>query len=58
MIGLQPTHIVLIVLVALVLFAPDRLPLVARGMKKMVSEFKKEASGKGEQSKSPRAADD
>ncbi len=42
MIGLQPAHIVVIVLFGVLLFAPSRLPLLARGMKKMVSEFRKE----------------
>ncbi len=46
MIGLQPIHILLIVLVALILFAPGRVPLVIRGAKKMVSEFKREVSAK------------
>lgn len=41
MFGLQPAHIVIIVLVALLFFAPSRLPLLARGMKTMVSEFRK-----------------
>jgi Sec-independent protein translocase protein TatA len=44
MIGLQPIHILLIALVALLLFAPGRLPLVIRGAKKMVSEFKREVA--------------
>lgn len=46
MIGLQPAHIVIIVLVACIFFAPSRLPLVARGMKKMIAEFRKEVSDK------------
>ncbi len=41
MFGLQPAHVVIIVLVALLFFAPSRLPLLARGMKTMVSEFRK-----------------
>ena len=43
--GLQPIHILVIVLIALIIFVPGRIPLVARGMKKMVSEFKKEVGG-------------
>ncbi len=39
--GLQPAHIVVIILIALIFFAPSRLPSVARGMKTMVSEFRK-----------------
>ncbi len=41
MIGLQPIHILIIILIGLLLFAPGRLPLVIRGWKKMVSEAKK-----------------
>ncbi len=52
MIGLQPAHIIIIVFVALIFFAPSRLPLLARGMKKMVTEFKKEASDKGDKESS------
>ncbi len=45
MIGLQPIHILIIILIGLILFAPGRLPLVIRGWKKMVSEVKKGATG-------------
>ncbi len=48
MFGLQPAHIVIIILVAVIFFAPSRLPLLARGMKTMVSEFRK---GMGEKNK-------
>ncbi len=41
MLGLQPAHIIIIIFVALIFFAPSRLPLLARGMKTMVSEFRK-----------------
>lgn len=44
MIALQPTHILIVILVALVLFAPTRIPRVVRGAKNMVSEFRKEVS--------------
>ncbi len=44
MIGLQPIHILIIILVGLIIFAPGRLPLVIRGWKKMVSEVKKGAT--------------
>jgi Sec-independent protein translocase protein TatA len=46
MIGLQPGHIVIVVLVALIFFAPSRLPMLVRGMKKMISEFRDETSDK------------
>ncbi len=46
MIGLQPGHVIIILFVALLFFAPSRLPLLARGVKKMVSEFRDETSDK------------
>ena len=46
MIGLQPGHVIIILFVALLFFSPSRLPLLARGMKKMVSEFRDETSDK------------
>lgn len=46
--GLQPTHVLLIVLIALILFAPTRLPQLTRGVTKMFSEFRKEVSSEGE----------
>ncbi len=46
MIGLQPGHIVIIILIALIFFAPSRLPLLTRGMFKMFSEFRKEVGNK------------
>ena len=50
MIALQPTHILIIILIALLLFLPSRLPQLARGFKAMFSQFRKEASGKKETS--------
>ncbi|MBI5302213.1 MAG: twin-arginine translocase TatA/TatE family subunit [Chloroflexi bacterium] len=46
MFGLQPAHIVIIVFVAILLFVPSRLPMLGRGMRKMVSEFRREISAK------------
>ncbi len=46
MIGLQPGHIVIIILIALIFFAPSRLPLLTRGITKMMSEFRKEIGNK------------
>jgi hypothetical protein len=43
-IAIQPTHILIVILVALVLFAPTRIPGLVRGAKNMVSEFRKEVS--------------
>ena len=47
MLAIQPIHILVIILVALIFFAPSRLPMVVRGFKKMFSEFRDEVSGKG-----------
>lgn len=38
MFGLQPTHWLIIVIVALVFFVPSRLPELARALKKTFSE--------------------
>ncbi len=46
MIGLQPGHIVIIVLIAILLFVPMRLPQLVRGFKGMFSQFRKEVGGK------------
>jgi Sec-independent protein translocase protein TatA len=46
MTGLQPGHVIIILFVALLFFVPSRLPLLARGMKKMVSEFRDETTGR------------
>ena len=39
MFGLQPTHWLIIVIVALVFFVPSRLPELVRALKKTASEF-------------------
>ncbi len=49
MLALQPIHIIVIVLVALLFFAPSRMPLVGRGFAKMISEFRREVSSGGKQ---------
>jgi sec-independent protein translocase protein TatA len=41
--GLQPIHLVVIVLVALVVFGPKRLPQLGRWLGKTFSEFRKGA---------------
>ncbi len=47
MFAIQPIHIMLIVLVALLFFAPSRLPLLGRGFSRMIGEFRREVgSGK------------
>lgn len=37
----QPTHILIIIIVALILFFPSRLPKVSRGIVSAFSEFRK-----------------
>jgi sec-independent protein translocase protein TatA len=39
MFGLQPTHILIIVVVALLFFGPQRLPELARSLGKSMKEF-------------------
>jgi sec-independent protein translocase protein TatA len=39
--GLQPLHIIVIILVALIIFGPSRLQEIGRGMGKAINEFRK-----------------
>jgi sec-independent protein translocase protein TatA len=39
--GIQPLHIVVIVVVALIIFGPSRLPEIGRGLGKALNEFRK-----------------
>ncbi len=41
MFGLQPWHLIVIVIVALVIFGPSRLPEIGRGLGKALNEFRK-----------------
>ena len=41
--GLQPIHIVVVIIVALVIFGPKRLPEVGRWVGRSISEFRKGA---------------
>jgi sec-independent protein translocase protein TatA len=43
--ALSPMHIILIVLVALLLFGPSKLPELGRGFGRMFREFKDATSG-------------
>ena len=39
--GIQPIHILVVIVVALVIFGPKRLPELGRSVGKMISEFRK-----------------
>ncbi len=41
MFGLQPWHIIAIIVVALIIFGPSRLPEIGRGLGKSINEFRK-----------------
>jgi sec-independent protein translocase protein TatA len=38
--GIQPLHLVVIVIVALIIFGPSRLPEIGRGLGKALNEFR------------------
>jgi sec-independent protein translocase protein TatA len=43
MYGIQPLHIVIIIIVGLIVFGPRRLPEIARSLAKGINEFRREA---------------
>ncbi|MDR6878933.1 twin-arginine translocase TatA/TatE family subunit [Bacillus sp. 3255] len=45
--ALSPWHIILIAIVALLLFGPNKLPELGRGFGKMFREFKDATNGNG-----------
>jgi TatA/E family protein of Tat protein translocase len=45
MFGLQPQDWLIILIVALLLFGPDRLPKIARGLSKTLAQFRREMEG-------------
>jgi sec-independent protein translocase protein TatA len=45
--GLQPIHLVMIAIVALLIFGPARLPEIGRGIGKAITEFRRGAKEMG-----------
>ncbi|WP_333871101.1 twin-arginine translocase TatA/TatE family subunit [Desulforamulus putei] len=45
----QPTHLILILIVVLIIFGPGKLPEVGKAMGKTVSEFRRATSASFEQ---------
>ncbi len=41
--GLQPIHLVIVAIVALLIFGPSRLPEIGRGVGKAITEFRRGA---------------
>ena len=41
--GIQPIHLILIIIVALIIFGPSKLPEIGRGLGKSINEFRKGA---------------
>jgi sec-independent protein translocase protein TatA len=41
----QPTHLILILLVALLLFGPSKLPQIGSGLGKSIRDFKRAMAG-------------
>ena len=40
MFGLQPTHLIIILIIALLIFGPQRLPEIGKALGKTINEFK------------------
>lgn len=47
---LQPTHLILILVIALIIFGPGKLPDLGKAMGKTVSEFKQSMKDGSEES--------
>ena len=40
MLGIQPIHIIIVVIVAMLIFGPDKLPQMGRDLGRMISQFR------------------
>ncbi len=49
----QPVHLLFILVIALVVFGPGKLPELGAGLGKSIREFKKAMSDEGQESKVP-----
>ncbi len=56
MFGLQPIHLVLILIIALVIFGPSRLPELGRSLGRSITEFKDATKDIGKLDEQPQAA--
>lgn len=56
MFGLQPTHWLVILIVALLFFAPSRLPELVRAMRKSVTELRDSLKEPGQPSEPAQSA--
>ncbi|OAT80230.1 twin-arginine translocase TatA/TatE family subunit [Desulfotomaculum copahuensis] len=53
---MQPTHLILILIVVLIVFGPGKLPEAGKAMGKMVREFRRATSGALEEKEEPKPA--
>jgi sec-independent protein translocase protein TatA len=51
--GLQPTHLLFVAIVALIVFGPKRLPEMGRGIGEAMREFKRSMSRLNEEEPAP-----
>ncbi len=49
----EPTDVIIIILAALIVFGPSRLPDIGHGLGKAISEFRRGIAGKGEGASRP-----